>query len=258
MRAYEPEWVEVVEVDLPLPHLPKSFAGMRVLQISDLHYGGWMTEGRLKKFLATAASLSPDLVALTGDFVLKYSFNPRLDAPIDALAQTLGSLTHAFLTVGVCGNHDHWVGQTAMQALFEKAGILDLNNTVYPLKNGSETLYLAGVDSVMERYNRLDLVMSQLPAGGCAILLAHEPDYADTSAFYGRFDLQLSGHSHGGQFVLPFSGPLILPPWGQKYPQGLYRVGDMLQYTNRGIGMVPPYVRFHCRPEVTLFTLRSA
>ena len=67
--------------------------------------------------------------------------------------------------------------------------------------------------------------------------MAHEPDYADVSALTGRFDLQVSGHSHGGQVVIPFVGPPILPHLGRKYPSGLYQVGNMYQYTNRGVGM---------------------
>jgi predicted MPP superfamily phosphohydrolase len=129
---------------------------------------------------------------------------------------------------------------------------------VHTLERGGSLLHIAGVDDVWERQDRLDLVLDRLPAEGGAILLAHEPDFADTSAATGRFDLQISGHSHGGQVIAPFAGPLRLPHLGRKYPLGLYRVGDMLQYTNRGVGMVYPYVRFNCRPEITLFTLRAA
>jgi len=258
MRAYEPTWLEVVEVNLKLPRLPRSFSGMRVLQLSDLHYGGWMTSERLGRFLEAAAALSPDQVVITGDFVMKYSFNPEHSNDLDELALALQKLASVFPTAGVFGNHDHWLGEMAMLDLFQRAGVTNLNNKAHALKNGGETLYLAGVDSAMKRRDRLGMVLAQLPANGCALLLAHEPDYADTSASYGRFDLQLSGHSHGGQFVLPFGGPLVLPPLGRRYPQGLYRVGDMLQYTNRGIGMVRPYVRFNCRPEITLFTLEAS
>ncbi|MBZ0286049.1 MAG: metallophosphoesterase, partial [Anaerolineae bacterium] len=87
--------------------------------------------------------------------------------------------------------------------------------------------------------------------------LAHEPDYADISAATGRFDLQISGHSHGGQVVIPFIGPPVVPPYSKKYPLGRYQVGTMIQYTNRGVGMISPAVRFNCRPEITVFTLRT-
>ncbi|HZG62688.1 MAG TPA: hypothetical protein VEY13_04140 [Rubrobacteraceae bacterium] len=89
-----------------------------------------------------------------------------------------------------------------------------------------------------------------------AVLLAHEPDFADTSAGTGRLCLQLSGHSHGGQVRLPLLTPLFLPPLSRKYPGGLYRVGGMLLYTNRGLG-AHPNLRFNCRPEITIFTLRA-
>jgi uncharacterized protein len=88
-------------------------------------------------------------------------------------------------------------------------------------------------------------------------LLAHEPDYADISAATGRFDLQISGHSHGGQVIIPFIGPLVVPAYGEKYPLGQYQVGNMIQYTNRGVGTINPAVRFNCRPEITIFTLRA-
>lgn len=89
-----------------------------------------------------------------------------------------------------------------------------------------------------------------------AILLAHEPDFADTSAVTGRFCLQLSGHSHGGQVLLPLLTLLFLPSLSRKYPPGLYRVGGMLLYTNRGL-KAHPNLRFNYRPEITIFTLRA-
>ena len=97
-----------------------------------------------------------------------------------------------------------------------------------------------------------------------AILLLHEPDAADLLASEGRFSLQLSGHSHGGQVSLPLVGPLILPPLGRKYHTGLYQVpprggGRAMQvFTSRGVGVVNPRVRFNCPPEIALLTLRSA
>lgn len=89
------------------------------------------------------------------------------------------------------------------------------------------------------------------------MLLVHEPDFADRSAETGRFDLQLSGHSHGGQVALPIIGPPILPKFAKKYPTGLYKIKEMYQYTNRGVGMTNPTIRFNCRPEITVFSLES-
>jgi predicted MPP superfamily phosphohydrolase len=103
---------------------------------------------------------------------------------------------------------------------------------------------------------RLDLVLDALPDEGAAILLAHEPDFADISAATGRFDAQLSGHSHGGQVRMPFIGPLVLPAFAKRYPSGRYQVGGMIQYTTRGVGTELVPVRFGCRPEISVITLR--
>jgi predicted MPP superfamily phosphohydrolase len=134
---------------------------------------------------------------------------------------------------------------------------MDLTNRVSTLDRDGEHLHLCGVDDVWDGDARLDDVIAQLHSDGAAILLAHEPDFADTSAATGRFDLQLSGHSHGGQIVLPILGAPRLPYLGRKYPSGLYKVHQMFQYTNRGVGMARLPIRINCPPEITLFILES-
>ena len=259
ISKFEPNWLEVTEVKLKLPRLPKPFSGFRLAQISDLHFGAWMDAERLEEVFSAITSLSPDLLAITGDLTYGHSrHSPQEDQERYAdLARVLSSYSGEYLTVGTKGNHDYWVDPPVMQWIFQEGGLVDLNNSTHVLKSGGQSLYLAGVDNIWYQDDRLDLVQAQIPRDECAILLAHEPDFADTSARDGRFDLQISGHSHGGQIVLPIAGPPVLPRWGRKYPGGLYRVGDMFQYTNRGVGMVPPYIRFNCRPEITVFTLES-
>jgi uncharacterized protein len=118
-------------------------------------------------------------------------------------------------------------------------------------------LYFCGLDDLKEGKPRLNRALEGLSDEGAAILLIHEPDFADESAATGRFDLQLSGHSHGGQVGLPLLRYPFLPKFSRKYPSGLYRVSDMFLYTNRGLGAHPRF-RFNCRPEITVFTLRSS
>ena len=259
MRDYEPSWVDVSEVTLSLPRLARSFSGLRVVQISDLHYGGWMTTEHLTEIVQMVIDQSPDLVTITGDFVMgEERLRQVVIEKLDEMASVLKTLSESVLTLGVLGNHDYRLDRTSVVNMLDKAGITSLNNSVHTFTRGNDTLHFAGVDDVLKHYARMDLLLPQIPDDSCAILLAHEPDYADVSARTGRFDLQLSGHSHGGQVVLPFIGPPILPYLGHKYPSGLYRVKDMYQYTNRGVGMTTPYVRFNCRPEITVFTLESA
>lgn len=253
----EPGWVEVVARELRLAALDPAFDGFRLAQISDLHVDDeWMTEARLRDVVATVNAQAADAVAITGDYVTGH-ITPSILAALTNALKALSASTYAVL-----GNHDHWTNAASIRQVFRDAGLIDLNNAVHTLRRGAAMLHLAGVDDIWERKHRLDVVMKALPAAGAAILLAHEPDYADTSAATGRFSLQLSGHSHGGQVNVPLLGMPVLPALGQVYPSGLYRVPSpageaMLQYTNRGLGMVRPFVRFNCRPEITVFTLRS-
>jgi predicted MPP superfamily phosphohydrolase len=251
-KRIEPGWIEVSNVGLALPRLPVGFEGYRIAQISDIHMGDWMDRDKLAEVVGMANSLKPDLIALTGDFVTHSA-----DRSAQDLVEMLGALAAADGVAGVLGNHDHWSDPAVVRQVLKESGIINVSNGVHTLQRGRGLLHIAGVDDVWKQQDRLDVVLERLPAEGGAILLAHEPDFADTSATTGRFDLQISGHSHGGQVVLPFAGPLRLPFLGRKYPLGLYRVGSMLQYTNRGVGMVTPHVRFNCRPEITLFTLRA-
>jgi uncharacterized protein len=248
----EPGWLDVAEVHVTLPRLAAAFHGYRIAQISDIHMDHWMTPERLAHVVQTVNAQRADLIALTGDYVTYDAahFAPHLVTAFSALHAPDG-------VVGVLGNHDHWTNATVLREAIRAAEVIDLDNAVHTLTRDTHHLHLAGVDDVWEQKARLDLVLPALKGDDAAILLAHEPDFADASAATGRFDLQISGHSHGGQIVLPFVGPLGHVPYGNKYPSGRYRVGNMLQYTNRGVGMVTPYFRFNCRPEITVFTLQN-
>ena len=254
----EPSWVDVAQVVLPLKRLTPAFDGLRLVQISDIHLGGGLNRSRLDQIVRQVTALEPDVIALTGDYLHGYEWKPEHARHLADLAESLRPLAQAALVVAVMGNHDHWVSISGVRDALEKAGVVELNNTVHTLQRGAEQLHLAGVDSVYVRRHRLPRVLEQLPADGAALLLAHEPDFADESAASGRFDLQISGHSHGGQVSIPLIGPPVLPRLGKKYPAGLYRVGEMYQYTNRGVGTGGINVRFNCRPEITIFTLKTA
>ncbi|HET9908958.1 MAG TPA: metallophosphoesterase [Anaerolineales bacterium] len=252
----EPLWLDIETVTLKLPRLPKSFSGFRLVQISDIHVGKQWIPSQLERVVETVISLQPDIVAITGDFV---QASPDTTDEILALTEgPLAALSSQVPVYAVMGNHDHWWDVERVRNSLAKANVMELNNDFYTFIRDGESLHLCGVDDIFERMDDLDGVLSRLPDDGCAILLAHEPDFADTSAVTGRFDLQISGHSHGGQVIVPFVGPVVLPPHGRKYPIGLYKVGDMFQYTNRGLGMIFPYVRFMCRPEITIFNLMPA
>lgn len=246
----EPNWPVVERIDLTLPRLPARLNGLRVAQLSDLHISQYTTQGDIDRAAALAMRQSPDVIVLTGDFIWRevWQYAEHLIEPLRSLAAPLG-------VYAVLGNHDHWEDAALASRVLAETGVTLLVNRALRL-DVDAPLWLVGLDDVWERKHDMRAALAGTPDKECKLLLVHEPDYADEAAGY-PVDLQLSGHSHGGQINLPYFGRPILPYLGQKYPAGLYQVDQMALYTNRGIGVIAPPVRFNCPPEVTLLTLRA-
>ena len=268
----EPRWLSVRHLALTLPRLPAAFHRFRIVHLSDLHVARPRDKARLLEAMALAVRQRPDLIAITGDFVTHHPHEIAAD-----LVEILRAARAPDGVVSVLGNHDHWTDATFVRRVLRDAGVAELGNDVHTLRRGGDALHIAGLDDVWEKQHDLDRVLDRLPTPrrgapfvatspapttSATVLLVHEPDFADTAAATGRFDLQLSGHSHGGQVSLPLLGPPLLPYLARRYPRGPYRIGGadgapaLVQYTNPGLGSVFPRVRFNCRPEVTLLELR--
>jgi uncharacterized protein len=248
--GFEPSVFETGHVDVAIPDLDPAFRGYRIASIADIHLDEWRNARRFEEVIDLINRQQPDLVAIIGDL-----FSYEVDGLSQQMIAALNKLRPKDASVAVLGNHDHWVGAAAVRQVLEQGNVIDLSNDVLTLNKGRATLHVAGVDSVMSRRHRLDTVLKKLPPLGPAILLAHEPDFADVSSATGRFSLQISGHSHGGQWIVPGIGPPIRGLYSRKYPLGRYRVGDMTHYTNRGIGTSIIRLRINCPPEITVFTL---
>lgn len=253
----EPGWLDITNLPLRLRRLSPAFSGFRIAQISDIHMGGWMNRERLDKVVQAALEQSPDVIAITGDFLLGRGWDEDRQDALEELSAGLKPLSDSISTLAVMGNHDYWTDPKKIRQRLRGLGIKVLSNSVHSLRRGNEFLHICGMDDVYEGRDRMDQLLSRLPDEGAAVLLCHEPDYADTSAATGRFDLQISGHSHGGQVIIPFMGPIRTPQHGRKYPLGLCQVQNMWEYTNRGVGMARLPLRFNCRPEITVYTLAS-
>lgn len=252
MHEFDSCHFEVVPIDIFIPELDPVFDGFSIAHITDIHLGQWISKKRLKGVMELVNKQSPDIVAITGDFV-----SYAIDHVVEDLTNCLKMLNPKNESIAVLGNHDHWLGADKIRNVLKNSGILDLSNNVYSLNHKDTMLHFAGVDSVTLNKHRLDLVMDKLPDTGPAILLAHEPDFADISSTTGRFSLQISGHSHGGQFVIPGIRTFIRGSNFLKYPVGKYQVGEMVQYTNRGLGTNVFWLRINCPPEITIFNLKS-
>jgi predicted MPP superfamily phosphohydrolase len=246
---FAPRHLRCEQVAVPIAGLPRGLDGLRIGFLTDIHYD----LGRPLTMLARGVDLlnaaAPDLILLGGDYVVDRT------AGFAACAELLGHL-HAPLGVyGILGNHDYHENGDLIAAQLAAAGPIVLRNEALRLTApGSAPFWVIGLDDALRGQADLSLALAGVPADEFRLFLAHEPDVADHLGGQ-RVGLQLSGHSHGGQVVLPGFGPPLLPTLGRRYLRGLCQTPTHPVYTSRGLGAVPPYVRFNCPPEVTVLTL---
>lgn len=266
--------LKLEKLTVPIANLPPSLHGIKIVQLSDFHYDGFsLSDKLLEKAIATSNQIQPDLVFLTGDYVTS---NP---APINQLVLQLKHLTSRFGIYAVLGNHDLYFSHSKTTIIRALASIdihILWNQIVYPF--GSELAIVGFADLRSHQFNPA-AVMPQIDPTIPRIVLSHNPDTAEQLQSW-RVDLQLSGHTHGGQIIIPKIGslPALLPkiypfipqPLRQKLPyankksyqrfrhwewsQGLHQVGKNLLYVNRGLGTYLPG-RLFCRPEITVINL---
>jgi hypothetical protein len=237
---------------IPIKELPAALEGFTIVQLSDIHLYPLTQPETVHRAVELANSLNPDVTVLTGDYVWN-----ELDA-IHELAPILSGLNArqgVFLTLG---NHDYWTDAAVIQSASEQERLPVLVNQGVPLSQGGSRVFLGGLDDGWSGHPDLERTLEGARPDDVVILLCHEPDLADLYHKDGRIALQISGHTHAGQIRLPGIGALVHPYLGEIYEMGLYQVGEMWLYTNRGIGCISEPVRFNCPPEVTEFTLVRA
>jgi uncharacterized protein len=277
----------IESLDLSIADLPQSMDGLKLIQMSDFHADAWgLSDSLLEQSIAASNREYPDLVLLTGDFITS---KPE---PIDRLAQQFKNLESRHGTYAILGNHDLYPLSNRSRVIetLTAVGITVLwNDICYPCGPG---LALVGFADVRSREFFPNQVMPQIPNEVPRIVLAHNPDCAQALKPW-RVDLQLSGHTHGGQICIPGLGSLpaiatrsynAIPSRVRRRLPGIGRLNRISQnwdwergyheipiaveredvtsrgsrpnrlYTNRGLGTYPPG-RFFCTPEVTRITL---
>ena len=246
-------------VDFRLPRLGPEFDGLRVAQISDLHFRPYTGEREIAAAVKAVNDAHPDLIVLTGDYVTStwlFRIGQRTADGIEDCAEILKQLSAPLGVYAVLGNHDWGTDPDRIAEALRAVGITVLRNQAIAVERGHSRLWIAGTDCAYFHHADLQRTLSPVRDNDPVLLLAHEPDFADFAAFY-PVDLQLSGHSHGGQIVAPIMGAPFLPPMGRKYVRGRFRVRKMQLYTNRGIGVGGAPVRYNAPPEVTLVRLNA-
>lgn len=269
--------LSVEKLTVAIANLPESLSGTKLVQLSDFHYDGLrLSEQMLENAIAATNEAEPDLIVLTGDYITD---DPK---PIHQLVLRLKHLQSRLGVYAILGNHDicYPHSQAEVTKAFHSIDIPVLwNEIAYPW---GEELPLVGLADYWSQEFNIKPVMRQLDPKTPRIVLSHNPDTAKHLQKW-RVDLQLSGHTHGGQISLPGGGPAIslyknfrrnLPkpirrwvPFMQKdiakvvrhweWAQGFHQVGNNQMYVNRGLGTYLPG-RLFCPPEVTVITLTSS
>jgi uncharacterized protein len=258
---FEANRPQLTSIEVSLSRLAASWEGFRIVQLSDFHYDEYFSVVPLRKAVDIVNGLQPDLVVLTGDFVTSgwresaHSNAARAVRGIEPCARLLAELRAGLGLFAVLGNHDLDTGH--ITAVLQSHAIPVLRNRCVSFEREGERLWLSGVDDVLTGRPDLEVALRGIPPAEPVVLLAHEPDWADYVSRH-PVDLQLSGHSHGGQIRIPWVGAPYLPALARKYPWGLRRIGPLTLYTNAGIGTVRVPARINCPPEITLITLRAA
>jgi len=249
----EPAWLDITRLEIICPGLPGGLDGLRVGVLSDIHYKPDRDEALLEAAVTRLLEEKPELIMLPGDFV---------DHSTDVITPMMRILSrlHAPLGVFACmGNHDGWNGARAiLQRSMERSGFTFLVNQHTRLQVRGENLAIAATDHVWLGRPDPSRTLHGIPKHVPIIGMVHEPDFFDRMIAARPMALQISGHTHGGQCQVPLLGyaPARVA-YGEKYIEGVYAQGDSRLFVSRGLGTTGLRVRFSCRPEVAILTLRA-
>ncbi|MDH3654846.1 MAG: metallophosphoesterase [Myxococcales bacterium] len=242
--------VEVKRVAVRLKKLPGSLNGLRLVQLTDMHIGLTIGHDFVEDVVRKVNALEPDIVAITGDLI---------DGSVDDLGPAvarLGEIRAKLGTYFVTGNHEYYSGADSWLAFLQSLGIKALRNEHVELTKNGETIHLAGVDDwTAHRFGNghgsdMARALEGRDANKPVVLLAHQPVHFDEAREHG-VDLQISGHTHGGQ-IFPFG---LLTRLVQPFVSGLHRRGDSQIYVSSGTGYWGPPMRIAAPAEITLIEL---
>jgi len=257
-RHVEPIWLERTETHIGVADWPAAFGELRIVQLSDLHCGNQIPASYFEEVLTATREATPDLIALTGDFIHKgfrhldqvRQLVSRMQAPLGVYA-VLGN--HDFSVRNALGWRRHPKLHLAVSEALSTAGATVLRNAHVPIQRNGESIYLCGLDDLWSRECDPEKGLAGLPSNVPCVVLAHNPQTIHLLKMH-RCDLMLSGHTHGGQIDWPGLGRITLGRNARRFAAGLYREDGHWLYVSRGVGFGLRF-RFRVRPEVALLTL---
>ncbi|HEY2156512.1 MAG TPA: metallophosphoesterase [Isosphaeraceae bacterium] len=233
--------------ELALAGLPHGFGSLRVLHLSDFHFGRCYDRRYFEAVAEAASGWAADLVVFTGDLL---DDEATLDWTVPVFRRLRGRLGQ----FAILGNHDFAHRPGRIRRALRSAGFAMLDGRWRLVEDGRRTIALGGTSAPWGP----SLVPSGRPEADATIVLSHAPDEFPRVASWGTVDVVLAGHNHGGQIRLPCVGPLVMPSrYGLRYDQGIFRRGRTLMEVTRGVGGKHP-LRYGCPPEIVRLTLRPA
>lgn len=252
-RFVEPYWIELRRQQVFIRDLPAAFDGFKITVLSDLHFPRWSSVWLIRRAIRLSNSAQPDIVLFAGDFCDRSRREAKV---VPLLGKVLSGIQNRYGIFGVLGNHDHRLDADGVRTeLQNSGGIQIIENRFVLVEIGEDQLAVAGIGDLWQGVVNLDSALSEIPPNVPRILLSHNPDVAERTGDR-RIDLQVSGHTHGGQIRIPFGdAPRVPSQFGNKYRAGLVSSPTHQVYINRGICSMKR-IRFWCRPEVTVLTLR--
>ena len=243
------------EVDAFIPNLDPALEGLRILQLSDIHIGPFLSESDLARVVDMGMEAKPDLAVVTGDLI------STAGDPLDACIRQLARIKAPAGVFGCMGNHERFAyAEKATEQAGARVGIRFLRSQAQQLKFGGATLNLAGVDHQWKAHGRKYLVGAErmVVPGALNLLLSHNPDVFPVAARQG-YNLMLSGHTHGGQINIEIYDESISPSrFFTPYVYGLYQSQGAVAYVTRGIGTIGIPARIGAPPECSVIRLRKA
>ena len=255
-KEIEPSSLHIQKETIQSAKLTNAFHNKKIVQFSDTHLGFNYTVKDLKKLVKQINELAPDIIVFTGDLI----DDPKQvnDTEEKKIIQALQPLHAPKGKYWIYGNHDHGgYGTEKVFDIMTQAEFILLQNSHTVIEENNEKLIIAGIDDLMLGKPNLSAALHQTNQDIFTILLAHEPDFADQAVKH-AVDVQLSGHSHGGQIRLPIVGHIYSPAFAEKYVLGKYTLKDKLQlFVNGGIGTTRVPYRLFCKPEIHEYTLQS-
>ena len=258
--ALEPEWIEVVEVDLPMANLPQVLVGKRVVQISDIHCSRVVKVAYLQRCVSRINGLRPDVVVMTGDYVTYHN----LRRYTKKFLKVMGGIRSKNGVYACLGNHDYGLirGVRAVQPRLVRdlvegmgeLGIRVLRNEGCAVSIDGQRIWVVGLGDLWSGDFDAEGAFLGVPLEEPIIALSHNPDTVESLQGLG-VNIVMSGHTHGGQVrVAKMRPPILTMIKNKEYHSGMFEVGDTKLYVNRGLGRLGR-IRYNCRPEITVFTL---